>query len=706
MTRAAGPPRMTKRLQLVTLLLGVLSAPGGGAVDGMRLAIDALAGVGWSAEGIEVRLRAGEDGGLGASIRIDRAMLPPPLGELGTLELRCDRLVIRATEYRCERGRAMVRGSLLDERPFTVTASYDRASGRLALASPALPFAGLDWAVAADWSATGWRADVTLQDAAAASLHAAVAALDETVPPLEIYGGTVDLDATVRGDADGTLALKLTARPAALGFSNEAGTLAAENLHAILTVQLTAGREDGPIDYRLALAATDGEAYVEPAYLDVSAAPLELETAGRIAADFGRIEIGTLNIDHHGILQASGSALLQRDETLQLSEADIDIAQAVFPGVYANYMQGFLTGTPLAKLETVGRISGTVRLADAELERVAIEIDRLDIDDGEDRIALYGARGNVDWSRTPAAAPRRSRLAWDGGFLYAIGFGAGEALFRSTPDSVSLDGGLRVPVLDGALVVQTLEARGLADDEPNVAFEASLEPVSLARVTMAMGWPAMPGKLSGELPLLSVSEGELALGGGLTARVFDGIVNISDLRIVQPFGTAPRTSATVTMDNLDLALVTEVFTFGRIEGRLDGSVRGLRMLRGRPVAFDANFFTPPDDDSRHRISRRALSNISEIAGGGTALLSTGFLSLFKEFRYDTLGISCVLEGDVCRMSGVRPAENGYYLVKGTGLPRIDVIGHAREVNWPRLVGQISEALRSREVSTTPQNEGE
>jgi hypothetical protein len=41
------------------------------------------------------------------------------------------------------------------------------------------------------------------------------------------------------------------------------------------------------------------------------------------------------------------------------------------------------------------------------------------------------------------------------------------------------------------------------------------------------------------------------------------------------------------------------------------------------------------------------------------------------------------------MSGVAPAPSGgYYLVKGKGLPRIDVIGNARRVDWPRLVQQL------------------
>ena len=36
-----------------------------------------------------------------------------------------------------------------------------------------------------------------------------------------------------------------------------------------------------------------------------------------------------------------------------------------------------------------------------------------------------------------------------------------------------------------------------------------------------------------------------------------------------------------------------------------------------------------------------------------------------------------------------PAPNGgYYLVKGKGVPRIDVIGNSRRVDWPRLVQQL------------------
>jgi hypothetical protein len=46
---------------------------------------------------------------------------------------------------------------------------------------------------------------------------------------------------------------------------------------------------------------------------------------------------------------------------------------------------------------------------------------------------------------------------------------------------------------------------------------------------------------------------------------------------------------------------------------------------------------------------------------------------------------------------VEPAANGYYIVKGRGLPRIDIIGNQGRVNWPQLVSQIVTGLEAQDV---------
>ena len=80
-------------------------------------------------------------------------------------------------------------------------------------------------------------------------------------------------------------------------------------------------------------------------------------------------------------------------------------------------------------------------------------------------------------------------------------------------------------------------------------------------------------------------------------------------------------------------------------------------------------------------------------GGGSVMqaLQSGVLQFFDEYSYEKLGITCRLRGDVCEMSGVEPAAGGYYIVKGSGVPRIDIIGNAGRVNWNQLMSSIQTA---------------
>ena len=205
----------------------------------------------------------------------------------------------------------------------------------------------------------------------------------------------------------------------------------------------------------------------------------------------------------------------------------------------------------------------------------------------------------------------------------------------------------------------------------------------------AMGWPEMHGKLSGMIPDVSYAEGELRVGGMLLIRAFDGAITVRDLRVARLFDVAPSLRADIKLDNLDLDPLTRTFEFGNIQGRFSGQVDNLQLIDWRPVAFDAKFATPADDKSRHRISQRAVESISKIGGGGIGgAVSRGFLRVFDEFSYDRIGISCTLRNGVCTMDGVAPAQQGYYLVKGGGLPRIDIIGYAHRVDWDTLLERI------------------
>ena len=175
-------------------------------------------------------------------------------------------------------------------------------------------------------------------------------------------------------------------------------------------------------------------------------------------------------------------------------------------------------------------------------------------------------------------------------------------------------------------------------------------------------------------------------------EVFDGEVRIRGLSISDPFGVIPVLRADVDLRDLSLDALTSTFSFGNIQGKLQGRVHGLILKDWKPTQFDARFATPDDDDSRRRISQRAVENIASL-GGASAVLSSTFLRLFDEFSYRRLGISCRLENGICHMDGVAPAERGYTIVEGGGLPpRIDVRGFNRRVDWQVLLSRLRQIV--------------
>jgi len=75
-------------------------------------------------------------------------------------------------------------------------------------------------------------------------------------------------------------------------------------------------------------------------------------------------------------------------------------------------------------------------------------------------------------------------------------------------------------------------------------------------------------------------------------------------------------------------------------------------------------------------------------------LSRSFMRFFEDFGYDKLGFTCILRDGVCQMSGVEDTNQGYYLVKGGGIPRIDVIGHNKNTDWNVLLDRLANIATS------------
>ncbi|NUP97969.1 MAG: hypothetical protein HUU28_17565, partial [Planctomycetaceae bacterium] len=188
--------------------------------------------------------------------------------------------------------------------------------------------------------------------------------------------------------------------------------------------------------------------------------------------------------------------------------------------------------------------------------------------------------------------------------------------------------GARIPLLDGALVLRDL-ALGWSVAGWEGSAGAVLEPVSMPLLTEALGLPRMAGVMSAALPGLHLRPGELVLDGTLAVSVFGGWVQASGLRVLEPFGVASHLTGEIEARHIDLAQLTEAFSFGSITGHIDADVRGLELSSWRPTAFDAWFrdhfgLRPAWIRLNNRVSIEAfgVSPTSEIVLGPDAWMFT------------------------------------------------------------------------------------
>jgi hypothetical protein len=203
-----------------------------------------------------------------------------------------------------------------------------------------------------------------------------------------------------------------------------------------------------------------------------------------------------------------------------------------------------------------------------------------------------------------------------------------------------------------------------------------------------MGWPRLEGKASASIPLVTYTGGRLTTDGALGFNLFNGSLAVTNLSMQDPLGQAPRLNADLQFRNLDLGDLTRTFSFGAIEGKLDGDVEHLQLVKWQPVNFDARFISSPGRYPK-KISQRAVQNISSLGGAGAAAaIQRSFLRFFEQFNYDKIGLSCKLRNDTCQMSGVESTPQGYIIVKGSGIPSITVMGYNQSVSWGELLSRI------------------
>ncbi|CAN5652576.1 hypothetical protein BH23PSE2_BH23PSE2_11930 [soil metagenome] len=498
-----------------------------------------------------------------------------------------------------------------------------------------------------------------------------------------LQAGSLGGRVTVRTPKGGPLRVGAALTLAGGALETPDGRIAAEHLD---------GRFD--IDYhrfgdttRVAVDGTlhGGELLYGNTYVALADAPVAIAVDALRRGNDGW-QLPRFSWDDGRALRASGSGAYTANG--DLADLDLSLRSQEAASLPVRYLSGVLGLAGLGRLESRGALDVDLRIREAKVESFEARLQEVALRDPDGRFRFEGLDGTVRFSSRGAVD---SSLQWRNGGVGDIGFGAAVLPMRSADGALRLRESVTIPVLDGRLTIESLMLRPPAGQRGlEVEAGLALEDLQLAALAQALGGPAFRGTLSGHIPMARYADDRLVFDGGLTMDVFDGAVRVSALSMERPFGVAPTLSADLDLEDLDLLAITEVFDFGSITGRLDGRIHGLRLVDWSATAFDADLRTVRRAGLRQRISQRAVQNISSVGDASfVSSLQGQLIGIFDDFGYRRIGISCRLVNTVCTMGGLRSAGEGFTIVEGSGIPRLDVVGFNRRVDWPILVERLA-----------------
>jgi hypothetical protein len=647
----------------------------------ISLSTEKLSANAWSAEGVQVSLEPTELGfKLWANISsFEHQSLPKALEGI---VLQCPDLRHDATAYYCEKGeleiavspygRQRTRASLryVDQDHFSLNADHlILAGGRLQLALQVI--------------AGNWKLKLSAHDLDLMLLRQQ---LKIEIPPLDwVLSGNASLTAGLSGSLEEFQDVALSALIKRLNYTDQEGLQVAENggIHLELTANRSADYWSGTI----AVDLQQGQFYSDPYYLDLNPAPasLHVKLEGQWLPEQKRLQVDQARLGLLPAIEAQGSL------SIDLSDFEVERARVRFETdrldmLYKTLFQPILIGSMIDELDLSGGLQAEITIDHGILDSFHGSLEQVSLDDQRGGFALHGLNGALFWSEKGEAKP--SRIQAEAGHIYQIPLGPVSVYAQSKNSEIALLKPVNIPLLGGNIRIGHFKTQGLFSDAPGWETSAEVSRLSLQELAKAFGWPAVAGELNGILPAMHYREHTLKLDGTLQVDVFSGRIQVDQLMVKQPLGRVPELFAAVQFAGLDLEQITRTFSFGHIEGGLDGWVRGLHLMNWEPVAFQARFHSPQNDQLPHRISQRAVDNLTSIGNGVGSGLSSTFLGVFKEFRYNRIELKAKLDGNLAELGGIDHPDGGYYLVKGAGLPRIDVIARNRRVAWKTLLERL------------------
>ncbi|MBE0604240.1 MAG: hypothetical protein IH611_11545, partial [Deltaproteobacteria bacterium] len=459
--------------------------------------------------------------------------------------------------------------------------------------------------------------------------------------------GTVDVDARLEPAVGGSR-IAATATLGPIGFTSPSGDVMGQKLAGRVDLEVLLLQQPR---MKADLILRQGEALLGTVYVDLAKAPLDLHAKGSRAGpdDYKDLSLAG-GLEGFGRLAIEGNARRaggrwRHQGRIALSDARLgpifrtflrDPMAAAQPGLAGLEMDG----TAGAEVSFSGSgqaadLAGTLRLRSGNVRGGAEPpfLSGLDIDLP---IAYSLGTANPGIPR-PSDAARWGRLRLKKLRLAGQELGPLDMPAVLVPNRLYLEG-----AIDTSLLGARLSLRGIRVDEPlsrgfRINAAAQLDGLDLARI--AGDNSLLEGSLGGLLDPVSIGLERMTAAGELTGELFGGRLDIRHVTVERPFGAGREIGADVSVSRIDLERFSAALGVGRITGRLSGSVEGLRVAYGQPVAFHLKMVSVPVKGVDQSVSLKAVNSISLVSTGsalsgmGVSLMTT----FFREFPYEKIG---------------------------------------------------------------------
>ncbi|MCG7921598.1 MAG: hypothetical protein N0C81_13855 [Candidatus Thiodiazotropha lotti] len=633
----------------------------------------------WSAEGIHLNLNQTAEG-LGLQLTLSEFNHQALAGSIKGIDLRCAEVLQVNHSYFCPQGSLSIAESPYGGQQANVELNYiDSEHVEIKLDGLTVAQGGVSFDL--KMTKSNWQLNLNGSELNVDKLRALLPR--EIVPPSWDVSASISIKAKLSGSTSVLKQADVSAEIKKLNYADEEGLQVAEEGSGKLHIQ--AEKRDRGWAGSARLVLDQGQYYSDPFYIDLTDAPLHLNLKGVWTTALNQLQLKQADLQWLPTVDLKGSAQVDLTE-LAVQHANIQFGTDHLDQLYQTIIQPMVIGSMADELEITGGIQGEIELVDGEVAQFRSQLKSIDVDDLRGVFALNDLQGFLAWSNRENA--QTSQFHVKTGHLYQIPHGPLSVNLQALPNGISLQKPLDIQLLGGHIIIDRLEAKNLFHGSPEWETGAEVINLSLQDLSTAFDWPSLSGELNGKLPRMHYLDESLDFDGALQVDVFGGQIKVEQLKIKQPLGRVPELFASAEMTGLDLEQITRTFSFGHIEGGLEGWINGLHLLSWEPVAFQAQFNSPEDDDLPHRISQRAVDNLTSIGNGMGGSLQNTFLGIFKEFRYNRIELQASLDGDLAELGGIDHPNGGYYLVKGAGLPRIDVIARNRRVAWKTLVERL------------------